>query len=353
MRGNKLFLIVLLVIFSIFTLFAIGYTQESEKDIKIRLAHTSAVSKIYDVPMYAGSFVFKNVVETRTQGKVSVELYPGNQLGNGVEQIEMARTGRIEMVVATTGGLSNFVSEIQPLASIPFLFDSEEIAWKVLDGSYGKKLSEEILKKTGLRVLGITENGFRQFANMEKPIHSVSDFKGMKFRMMTIPAHLKLVELLGAAGIPLSWGDIFTAVKQGVVDGMDSPLWVLWGHKLIGGNLQKYVLLDNHLYDVHFVLINDKFYQKLSDDMKRIVREAAEAEVITQRGTSQLSSSMVISEAQAAGVEFYAPTQEEKEEFKSVTQKPIIEWLYEQGLKDWVDDLISAVDEEVKNSYSY
>ena len=306
----------------------------------IKLAHVDP-EDVYISKKGAAARVFKDIVEAESSGAIEVQLFPAGQLGGERELIESTKLGTIQMSMVS-GAIAGYFKPAMVL-DIPYLFSSAPVAWKVLDGPFGQELGDAILKKTGMRVLAYGETGFRNFTNSKRPIKSPADLKGLKIRVMETPLYVTMVKSLGAAPTPISWPEVYTSLQQGVVDGQENPVSVILQAKF--SEVQKYLTLDGHTYGADFILINDRFYQKLSADQRGIIRRAAIVAGNCGRSIQQLNSAMGVSKLTSQGMVVYSPTPAERAEFKRLTQKPVIDWMKGQVESVWIDKVMSAVKE--------
>jgi TRAP-type transport system periplasmic protein len=299
--------------------------------------------------LHRGASVFKKVVEQKSGGRLKVDIYPSNQLGKEREQFEGVKLGTIEMSWIAEGPVAGFFPEIMALG-IPYLYGSEAIAYRSLDGPYGKALMEEMRKKTGVRCLGNGENGFRHFSTRNKPIKSADDLKRLKIRVMESPVYMSMVASLGANPVPISWGEVYMALQQGVVDGWESPISLIESMKF--NEITKYIIMDSHIYSFLPLLISDKFFLSLTPDLQSILVDATKMILAVNRGQNVRNVYNGIKNLEAKGMEIYVPTEKERQVFKDRTQKPVIEFLEktftEKKLdKKWIDQALkSAKDSE-------
>ncbi len=295
----------------------------------------------YKGSAHADAVVFKNYVESRTGGDVKVEIYPNCQLGSEREMMEGVKMGTIEMTNISEGAIAGFYQPVLA-AGIPYLFSSPPVAWNVLDGKFGDELRADMLDKTGIRCLGLTENGFRNFTNNVRPIQTPEDMKGLEFRTMENPAHMKMVEALGANATPIAWGELYTALQQGVVDGQENPVSLIEVMKFY--EVQKYLTMDGHVYSIDFILMNNDFYKKLPDNYKRIVKDAAKVSGLVHRGMQQFNSLTGIKRLKEEGMEVYTPTAEDLQKFREESQPAVAEWVKTKIDPKWVDLLMNQID---------
>ena len=308
--------------------------------IELKLAHVDPADT-WTSRKGGGSTLFKQIVETETRGAVEVLVFPAGQLGGEREMTEAVKLGSIQMTMVS-GALANFYKEYQVL-DIPYLFSSPPVAWKVLDGWFGKEMAEDCLKKTGMRVLGFGEAGYRNFTNSIRPIKTPADFKGLKIRVMESPVYITLVKSLGATPTPIAWTETYTALQQKVADGQENPVSTIKYAKL--NEVQKYMILDGHTYGIDFILINDKFYQSLPKDIQRTIRIAATTTVTIMRGIQTIDSTLGVQQLREKGMEVYAPSGSEKAMFRAASQQPVIEYLEKQIGRPWIDKLQKAIKE--------
>jgi len=311
----------------------------AEKPIIIKFAHGDPPDPIKG-SAHGDAVTFKHLVEAASGGRIKVEIYPANQLGSEREQLEGVKMGTIEMCNVSEGTVPGFFPEILVLG-IPYLFESAPLAWKVLDGPFGRDLMEEMRKKTGIRCLTITENGFRNFTNRIRPIKKPEDMKGLKFRTMENPAHMEMVRALGADPTPIAWGECYTALQQKVVDGQENPISLILVMKFY--EVQKYLTMDGHIYSIDFTFINDAFFQKLPKDLRRIVEDAARVAGTTHRGIQQYTSAIGVDELKQKGMEIYVPTPAEIEAFGKATQPRVTEWVKQKVPQKWIDYLFREI----------
>nr|WP_321305561.1 DctP family TRAP transporter solute-binding subunit [uncultured Sphaerochaeta sp.] len=314
-----------------------------EPDYTIRFAYYDAatwpnISKT-PLPEHAYGLVFKSIVESNSNGKVAVELYPGNALGDTKATMEMAMSGGIEMVT-TTGTISSLMPETQVIF-LPYVFKSDEIAWDFFDTSdLWKEMTAELEEISGLKMLSVGQNGTRHFTNNVRPIRTPADMKGLKFRVMQSPIYVKMVEAMGAAATPLASGEIYTACQTGVVDGQENPIWNIAANKW--NEVQKYITLDGHTWSENFVLINSDFWNSLPAEYQHIIEIAAYHAQTADRASEALASRVLDFEAVKNTMEVYVPTADELELFKEAAA-PTYDWLRGEVGDEIVDEFLAEV----------
>jgi C4-dicarboxylate-binding protein DctP len=300
------------------------------------------------LPEHAFALVFKSICESTSNGKLAVELFPNNQLGDTKATMEMALGGSIEMVV-TTGTAASLYPELQ-VFFLPYVFKSDEIAWWIFDQSkFWKDMAADFEKKTGLTMLGVGQNGTRHFTNSKRPIHTPADMKGLKFRVMQSPIYVTMVESMGGQATPLASGEIYTACQTGVVDGQENPIWNIAANKW--NEVQKYITLDGHVWSENFIMVNTKWFNSLPAEYQHIIKIAVYHGVQADRAAEDLASRVLDFAAIQQSMEVYVPTQAELEEFKKAAE-PTYDWLRGQVGNTVVDNFLAAV-KEAEKVYGY
>jgi len=323
--------------------FAIPFqVHAASKPIILKLSHGDAADGSY-ATVDNGALTFKRLVEARSDGKIKVEIYPNCQLGSEREMFESTMMGTTQMTLCSTAPLAGWFPEVSAL-SIPYLFDSSVIALNVLDGEFGQEFNQLLIKKTGLRFLSYAHIGFRNFTNNVRPIKTPADMKGLKIRTRENPVEMEIVRSLGASPTPIAWGELYTALQQGVVDGEENPTSMIQVAKLY--EVQKYVTLDGHVFGVEPFTINEKFYQSLPEDLRYIVADSARIGAMAYRGLLEFGNALDIQDLTQKGMIIYAPKPEELAQFKAATQEPVKKFLAKEIGNEWIDKLLKAIEVE-------
>lgn len=291
--------------------------------------------------------IFKSMVEKGTNGEVEVQAFHASALGNEREALEGIKMGSIQMGTLSGGPVPGFFPAAM-VFDIPFLFSSAPAAWDAFNGDFGKEFSEAFLKATGVRILAITENGYRHFTNAVREVKSPEDMKGLKIRTMENPAHMQMVKSMGADPTPIAFGELYMALQQKVVDGMECPVVLINDMKFY--EVQKYMVLDGHLYNPLYVFINDEFFTtKLTPQQQQVVKEAAKALAFTHNGFSQQSNIDGINKLKEKGMQIYQPSAQELERFRSVAQPAALGFIKEKAGEEWTNKVLKAAkDAEAK-----
>ncbi|MBE9638618.1 DctP family TRAP transporter solute-binding subunit [Salipiger mangrovisoli] len=241
----------------------------------------------FENPAHACTAVFSNIVAADTNGAYDVEVFPSNQLGSASEHVQMVRDGVIQMTLASTGALAGYYPRIDVL-NLPFAFANNASTYDVFDGPFGKALAEDIGTELGdVVVLGFPDTGgFFAVTNSQHPIAELQDFDGIRIRTMTLPSHQKIMQSLGAEAYPLSWGEVYSGLQTGVIDGQMNPVPIISFSKF--SEVQKYLTLTNHLFSPYALLINRDFFEGLDAGAQAVLHHAAEECVTASRGLSRI-----------------------------------------------------------------
>ena len=287
----------------------------------------------------AAGVIFKNIVEGESD--ITVELFPAKALGDENALVQQVQEGTTQMAIVS--GAMSTVCKTADVLNIPYEFPSAPVAWDVLDGPFGKELAEHCLQKTGLRTLAYGETGFRNFTNNVREIKTPADMKGLKFRVQPIPLYVEMVKGLGGEPTPIAWSELPNALATGVVDGQENPVGVIYNNQL--HKLQKYLVLDGHVYGADFIIINDEFFQSLPAKDQAIVKKAARIAGTMGRAIQEFNTAEGVTKVAAEGMQVYSPTAEELAQFKELAQPAVKKWLAGELGDDavWIKKLDDAV----------
>jgi len=323
-----------LIVFSVMLMFVSGASAK----VIIKLANAGPDNP--DNRSVKAIAIFKHNVEKRTNGAIEVRPYHARKLGDEREMMEGVRMGSIEMIFVSSGPIPGFFPPVM-VFDIPYMFSSAPAAWEFFESDFGKKFKTEFLKKTGVRCLGITENGYRHFTNNKRPIKVPADMKGLKIRTMQNPAHMAMVKALGADPTPIPFGELYMALQQGVVDGMECPSVLI--HDMKFYEVQNQMILDGHLYNPLFVMANDKWFTtKLTPEQQKIIAEEALLLSHVHDGFSQQANRDCEVKLRSYGMHIYKPTQEELARFREIAQPAGLKFIRKKIGNEWVDGAVAA-----------
>ena len=220
---------------------------------------------------YDGAQKFADIVSQRSGGKIKVKLFGGGALGKDTAVVSAMQGGTIDMCVMNSSLLVGVAKEFGVL-DFPFAFNDEKEAYAVVDGPFGKKLHDKLSEK-GLIGLSYWELGFRHFHNSKRPIAKLEDLQGLKIRVIETPLYIDFMNAMGANATPIPFPELYTALEQKTVDGGTQPYINLVNAKLY--EVQKFLSLTRHMYNPQSLLLSKKTWDKLSNDEKKIILDAA------------------------------------------------------------------------------
>jgi C4-dicarboxylate-binding protein DctP len=230
------------------------------------------------------------------------------------------------------------------ILALPYLVPDEKVAQAFYDSPFFQKLNEGLIKQHGVRMLSAASFGFRCFTNNKKPIKVASDLAGIKMRVQQNPLYMTMVRSMGGSPTPVSWGELYSAMQQGVVDGQENPLGVILEFKFY--EVQKYAVVDNHVLGTNMILANEKWFQGLPADLRQILVTGAKMGAIAEHGRRTLEARVTAAgELRKKGMDVYVPTPAELETFRKASQGPVMEWLVKQpGVgKELVESALKSV----------
>ncbi|MER5173083.1 TRAP transporter substrate-binding protein [Thioclava kandeliae] len=238
-------------------------------------------------------------LEEKTGGRLCVEVFPSSQLGEEKDSIEQTQFGVIDMVRSSLGPFNNMIPETR-VVSLPYIFRSEEHMHHVVDGPIGKEIAAAFVPND-LVVLAYYDGGARSFYNSKRPVMSIEDLKGLKFRVMQSDVFVDMMDALGANATPMPYGEVYSSIQTGVIDGAENnfPSYDSSGH----AEVAKYYTNDQHLIMPEVLAMSKITFDKLSPEDQAAVREAAKASVPVMRDlwTKQVAASL--EKVKAAGAE--------------------------------------------------
>ncbi len=221
-------------------------------------------------PYGRGAVHFADLVKERTKGAVEIQVYPSSQLGNQRDLVEGVIFGTVDFTLTGTAVLGNFIPEIS-VFDLPFIIRDIPHAYKALD-----TVGMEICKKgeaKGIITLAMWENGVRHMTNNKLPIKIPADMKGLKIRVQEQPVYIEMMKALGASPTPMAFGELYTALQKGVIDGQENPLAHIYTSRFF--EVQKYLSLTGHTYAAEPLLVSAAVWKKLPDNHRQTISKAA------------------------------------------------------------------------------
>lgn len=288
------------LVFAFVFLAALGFSGIAHGKVALKLGH--AVSDQH--PYHMGAERFKEIVEKETGGEVEVSLFPNNQLGTGERDLlEGLQLGVVDVYVGSTGPMGGFEKKFM-LFDFPFLFKDKAQAYEVLDGEIGTYVMG-LLDKIGIKGLAWYENGFRHFTNSKRPVNTPDDVKGLKLRTMENKIHMALWRAMGADPTPMAWGEVFTALQQGTVDGQENPVPIIYVQKIY--EVQKHLALTGHVFSPAMIAIAKAKFDALPEAHRAVILKAARESALYQREQITRMEEEQVAKLKELGMEVTAP----------------------------------------------
>lgn len=306
------------VFFSVFVLIFSAF-QPGCKTVKnvevIKLGHGLDPSHPVHTAM---EFLAERVAE-KSKGRMRIDIYPSEQLGSERECLELLQIGSLAMTKVSCSVIEGFVPEMG-VFSLPYLFRDDEHRFKVLEGDIGRELLRAG-ERYWLRGLCYYDAGTRSFYTKARPILNPEDLVGLKIRTQESPTSLKMVQALGGSATPIAWGELYSALQQGVVDGAENnpPSFYLSRHY----EVCPFYSLDEHTGVPDVLVISTKIWNGLSPDFQRILQEAADESALFQKKLWKEATQEALEKVQKAGVNIYYP---DKEPFILKTESIYVEY---------------------------
>ena len=286
----------------IMCLICVFVLQSCKKDTDVKTLYISHNAQSAH-PVHKGLLVLQEVLNEKSNGKLVVKIFPDAQLGSEREVLELLQIGSVAIAKVSAATLSNFVPEYNVLA-VPYIFRDKAHKFSVLEGSIGK----EILEKGSdfwLRGLCYYDAGSRSFYTKSKAIRTPDDLKGLKIRVMNDQMSINMVNALGGSATPMAYGELYTAIQQGVVDGAENnaPSFVSSNHY----EVSKYYTIDEHASIPDVMVISTKWWNRLTPQEQQWLQEAADASAEAQKDYWNASVIESMEIAEQSGVEIIIP----------------------------------------------
>jgi tripartite ATP-independent transporter DctP family solute receptor len=282
--------------------------------------------------VHQGMIFFGEKLQEISGGKFKVQIYPSQQLGTERQCLELLQIGSLDMTKVSAGVLENFSPSIK-VFGIPYLFRDKEHAFRVLDGPVGEELLNGT-EKYWLKGLGYYDSGSRSFYTIDKPIEHPNDLKGLKIRVMESQTAIDMVKSFGGSPTPISWGELYTALQQGVVDGAENnpPSFYLSRHY----EVCKYYIIDEHTVLPDVVLMSTHFWNDLSNQDQEWIQKAMDLSVVEQRRLWLKSEIESLEAVKAAGVKVSYPN---KSNFAEISSSVSDQYAQDPLIKSFIDKI--------------
>jgi tripartite ATP-independent transporter DctP family solute receptor len=250
---------------------------------------------------------FKKAIEAQTGGDVEVQIFPGSQLGSIDEMLEQVRDGTLQCMYESLGDLGSY-SPAANIEGVAYLYRDEDHFFRVWRGPAGKKILDTVAQQSGIRLVGPAFRGFREFLT-KRPINKLADLQGMKIRAPGIPAYIESIRSLGASPTSLPYESTYSALQQGVVDGMEQTLIGIKDQRFY--EVAKNLAMTNHIAETMGFMCSDKWYQGMDPKARAAFDTAATASADWYRKYADTSSRTLVQQLKDAGVNVTTPNLDE------------------------------------------
>lgn len=322
--------IILLVILASCMLSMAGFSQENK--IIIKLGHHHTLGSIAD----QAARKLSEIVKEKSNGNVEIDIYPGAQLGQETEACEGILMGTLQMTIVSPSFYDTTVKGFG-VDVLPFMYkDIDQINMVLNESSVGKELDKRFIEKGG-RILGWYSEGFREMIFREKEIKTFEELKGLKMRSPENEIWIEMFRALGCGPTPITWGECYTALRAGITDGMESPLSNVEEMKF--DEAIKYCLLTHHMMGEMILVINEKFYQGLPEDIQKIIIEAGHEAADYATQLAREIDKAAIGRLEEKGIKFNEVSEEDSVKFKEALTPVVDKWAKDHDCTDIVEDI--------------
>jgi len=271
----------------------------------------------------------------KSQGRIEIQTYPASQLGSSKEMIEAVVLGTQQMVTEGAANFGQWVTSISVIEA-PYVWRDAAHLTKVMSGPVGEDLNKQLIEKRGVRILGTTYYGVRQLTTTTKAVRTVADMKEFKLRVPENEVFLAMARSWGAKPTPMTFGELYLALRQNVVDGQENPLPTIDSGKFF--EVQKYLVLTAHILTPRLVVINEKFWQGLPAADQKVISEAVADGIDWNNQQIQAAEGALLDKFRRAGMEVIQPNVES-------FRKPVLDSLPKMFEAKWGKGLFEKIAE--------
>lgn len=280
----------------------------------------------------------KELMEEKSDGKITVDIYPDAQLGGDRELIESCQAGNLAMISLTTAPMVNFIPELA-VFDMPVALSDLDVAQKVLSGSFRDKISEKY-EEAGFKLLMMAPDSYREMSS-NVPVKKIEDFDGIKIRTMENKYHMAFWKALGANPSPLAFSELYIGLQQGLVDAQENPYATLIASKLY--EQQKYIINTHHIMFLSTTVMNKELYDSIPSEYQAIVDEVfAEADQYAFK-VGKEEADKALKQIEDAGLEVIDLSQEVVKKMQEVAE-PVYDMIREDIGANLVDSLLNELE---------
>ncbi|MBI1384348.1 MAG: DctP family TRAP transporter solute-binding subunit [Rhizobiales bacterium] len=297
-----------------------GMPDAARAQTLIKLGHDQPESS----PHHAAALKWKELVESRSGGRLTVQIFPASVLGSGTQMVEQVQAGALEAAVLPTAWIAPLAPSVSVL-DLPFLFPSRQVAYKVIDGPIGGEILAP-LAKVNIAGLAFWESGFKQFTG-HFPIRTPQDYQGHKIRTMPAPVIQEQFKAFGATPAQISFKELYTALQQKVVDGQENPIATIASMRFY--EVQPHMTLSDHGFLAYAFMVNKPLLDGLAEDLRKILADAATEARDYQRTVIVEAEAKNLEIFRKAGVQIIELDAAQRQAFETTSQT-VHEWYAKQ-----------------------
>ncbi|WP_029918177.1 DctP family TRAP transporter solute-binding subunit [Pelobacter seleniigenes] len=301
-------------------------------DVVLKLGHIAEPVHPYG----KGADYFAKLVAEKSNGAIEVQVFPSSQLGGQKDLVESMVYGGIDMALVGTAVLGQFQPQIS-IFDLPFLFKDRNHAYKSLD-TVGMDIGKGLEPK-GIKLLGYMENGIRHLTNNVREVKTPADMADLKIRVMNNKVYIEMMKALGASPTPMAFGELYSAMQQGTVDGQENPSAHIWTKRFF--EVQKYASLTAHSYSPEPLIMSMITWNRLNEQQREIIRSAAKEAIDWQRKIAAEQDKEYWDKIKASGK--IKVTEVDRAPFKAAT-KPVIKMFADKVGQDNLDKIEALAD---------
>lgn len=317
---------------------ALAATPADAADFVIKYGHPGPVG--WDSDDHISGEFLKSFLETRSNGRIEVQIFPGSQLGSFQEMVEQVDAGTLEIAHTAIPGLVGFFPELQVI-ELPYIVADDLVAECMIAGPFFEAARKTLLERSNVNLIGVGNTGrFRSFFTANRLVKSAEDLRGIKMRVVNAQLPVHMMQLLGANPTPVAWGELYTSLATGVVEGTGNAVTDIMPNRM--NEVLKYATLDEHAYLWGFMAVSQTFLDSLPDDLRALtvsgIRQMMDVQTMFNKGAEGRQTAAFVE----GGGEVYVPTAEEMETFRAI-KDPMRDWYVDQYGEEWFDEYMTAV----------
>ncbi|ETW10977.1 TRAP dicarboxylate transporter, DctP subunit precursor [Roseivivax marinus] len=313
------------------------------QDYTMRLSHGDNENN----PTHKGAAKFEELVEEYSDGRIDVQIFPSNQLGSEQEVAQALRTGSIESEILYTGNLVPLAPSVGVMM-LPYAFTSTDQAHAAMD-ALKEPLNERLPQEAGVRILGYFEKGFRVLTNGEREVKTLDDLQGLKIRVSKNNIAIETFKSWGLDPVPMAWAEVFPALQQGVIDGQENPYTTAISSKFY--EVQDYITEIHYLIWSGPIIVSERFYQGLPEDLQDVLNRAGEEAAQYEREVSAEETEAAKKELVDLGMTLSGAPEDEAE-WQEAAQALWPEFSDDIGGQEWVDEATQIMNDAMSENLS-